>query len=322
MMGATVSRSLIVAAAQMGPVSLGEHRNDVVKRLLELLREAAARGAELVVFPEAALTPFFPHWLITDEAELDRFFEESMPNATVQPLFEEAARLAVGFYLGYGERVTRDDGRVQRFNTSVLVERDGSVLGKYRKIHLPGYYDVNAGHPYQNLEKRYFEVGDLGFPVWDGFGGRVGMCICNDRRWPETFRVMGLEDVELVMLGYNTPVHNPAMPHTDALADFHNRLSMQAGAYQNGTWVVGTAKAGHEEGVKQIGGSCIIAPSGEIVAMASTDGDEVITARVDLDQCTSYKTNIFDFKAHRRPEHYQSIAAGASTPVEEMRTPR
>jgi predicted amidohydrolase len=76
---------------------------------------------------------------------------------------------------------------------------------------------------------------------------------------------MGLQGVELIVLGYNTPVHNPAMPETDDLGNFHNRLSMQAGAYANGTWVVGVAKAGVEEGVDQIGQSCVIAPSGEVV---------------------------------------------------------
>ena len=79
------------------------------------------------------------------------------------------------------------------------------------------------------------------------------MCICNDRRWPETYRVMGLQSVELVLLGYNTPTHIPWEPVYDHLTAFHNHLSMQAGAYQNSTWVVGVAKAGIEEGCDLIG---------------------------------------------------------------------
>ena len=153
-----------------------------------------------------------------------------------------------------------------RYNSAILVERDGRMVGHYRKIHLPGYKDVQPDHPFQNLEKRYFEVGDLGFGVWPAFGGRVGMCICNDRRWCETYRVMGLQGVELVLLGYNTPIHNPAFPQSDRLAEFQSQLSMQAGAYQNATWVVGVAKAGVEAGVHQIGGTCVIAPTGEVVA--------------------------------------------------------
>jgi predicted amidohydrolase len=93
----------------------------------------------------------------------------------------------------------------------------------------------------------------------------------------------------------------------DSLTLFHNHLSMQAGAYQNATWVVGTAKCGNEEGSKMGGQSVIIAPSGEIVAMACTVEDEVITARCDLDMGQTYRETIFDFAAHRRPEHYGLI---------------
>ena len=86
---------------------------------------------------------------------------------------------------------------------------------------------------------------------------------------------MGLQGAELILIGYNTPVHNPPAPEHDRLGDFHNHLVMQSGAYQNGTWVVGVAKAGDEEGVPMIGGSAIIAPTGEIVGRCVTEGDEL-----------------------------------------------
>jgi N-carbamoyl-D-amino-acid hydrolase len=82
---------------------------------------------------------------------------------------------------------------------------------------------------------------------------------------------------------------------------------MQAGAYQNGTWVVGVAKAGIEEGVDQIGGSCIIAPSGEVAAACVTKDDEVALARCDLDLCNSYKRTTFNFDVHRQPGAYRLI---------------
>ena len=143
--------------------------------------------------------------------------------------------------------------------------------------------------------------------MWRALGGLVGMCICNDRRWPETYRVMGLQSVEMVLLGYNTPVHHPPAPEHDLLGNFHNRLSMQAGAYQNGTWVVGVAKCGREEGCDMIGQSQVIAPSGETVAMCTTLGDELAVARCDLDLTRSYKDTTFNFARHRRPEHYRMI---------------
>ena len=200
-----------------------------------------------------------------------------------------------------------EGGVAHHFNTSILVDKDGRIVGKYRKIHLPGHAEHEPSRPFQNLEKRYFEVGNLGFPVFRAFGGIVGMAICNDRRWPETYRVMGLQGVEMVLLGYNTPVHNPPSPEHDNLAHFHNALVMQAGAYQNGCWVVGVAKAGTEDGVRQIGNSMIVAPSGEIVAACSTEGDELAIARCDLDLTLSYKNTTFNFAKHRQPQAYGLI---------------
>lgn len=270
-----------------------------------MMREAKDRGAELVVFPELALTTFFPRWFFDDQAEIDAFFERDMPNAAVQPLFELARQLSIGFKLGYAELTP--DGH--HFNTAILVDQAGAIVGKYRKVHLPGHFEHEPWRPFQHLEKRYFEPGDLGFPVFESFGGRLGICICNDRRWPETFRVMGLQGVEMVMLGYNTPVHYPPAPEHDHLQDFHNHLVMQAGAYQNGTWVVGVAKAGREENCELIGGSCIIAPTGEIVAQCESLADEVITHACDLDRCREIQDNIFNFAIHREPDSYGLITA-------------
>ncbi len=304
-------RFLTIAAAQSGPVSRQTSRREVVAKLVKQMREARDRGCDLIVFTECALTAFFPHWWIEDEAELDAWFELEMPGPATQPLFDEAARLGVGFYLGYAE-IAIEGAVKHRYNTSILVGPDGRIIGKYRKIHLPGYSERRPDHPFQNLEKRYFEVGNLGFRAWRAFGGIVGMCICNDRRWPEAYRVLALQGAELILLGYNTPDHIPDQPEIDHLCDFHHLLSMQAGAYQNGCWVVGVAKAGVEEGVSQIGQSAIIAPSGEIVARSSTLGDELVIYRCDLDLVKPYKERLFNFAKHRRIEHYQLIATQTS----------
>jgi predicted amidohydrolase len=299
-------RSLTVGAAQMGPIQRRHSRRDVVERLIAQLREAKRMGCELVVFPELTLTTFFPRWWMEDQAEIDAFFERELPGNETAPLFTEAKRLALGFCLGYAELV-HEDGRLRRFNTSILVERDGRMVGKYRKVHLPGHAEHEPQRAFQHLEKRYFEPGNLGFPVFRAFGGVMGMCICNDRRWPETYRVMGLQGVEMVMLGYNTPLHNPPAPDHDEHSWFHNQLSMQAGAYQNGTWVVGVAKGGTEEGVPSLADSQIIAPSGKVVARAAGDGDELIVHRCDLDAGKSYTSTTFNFARHRRPETYGLI---------------
>ena len=296
-------RMLTVGAAQLGPIARDESRDHVLQRLLALLTEASRRGCELVVYPELALTTFFPRWFEPDRAAADHWFETEMPSPVVKPLFDEAARLGIGFHLGYAERTA--DGH--HYNTAILVERDGTVSGKYRKVHIPGHADDQPWRPFQHLERYYFEESPDGFGVWRAFGGLLGMMICNDRRWPESYREMGLQGVEMILCGYNTPIHYAPDPSQDILQGFHNALVLQAGAYQNGTWVVGVAKCGVEEGVASLGQSCIIAPSGQIVAQALTTDDELITAACDLDWCKRYKGTVFDFDTYRRPEVYQRI---------------
>ena len=202
-----MARILKLGVAQLGPVERKRGRKDSVARMIALLRQARDAGCALVVFPELALTTFFPRWYMADEAEIDSFFESAMPGPETQALFEEASRLGMGFCLGYAELAFEGNAK-RRFNTAILVDAGGRIVGKYRKVHLPGHAEHEPGTAFQHLEKRYFEVGNLGFPVWRAFGGVIGMCICNDRRWPETYRVMGLQGVEAVLLGYNTPSVN------------------------------------------------------------------------------------------------------------------
>lgn len=296
-------RNLNVAAAQLGPVQKTDDRKSVVSRLINLLREAHSKKAELVVFPELALTTFFPRWFVDDIAEANHWYETEMPSAVTQPLFDEAKNLGIGFCLGYAELTKAGE----RFNTQILIERDGRVVAKYRKVHIPGHEHHEPDRPFQHAERYYFTPSNEGFGVWPAFNGRIGMMICNDRRWPESYRVMGLQGVEMILCGYNTPLHYVPDPSQDALQGFHNALVMQSGAYQNGTFVVGVAKGGVEEGVDSLADSSIIAPSGEILAKTATNGDEVITAVCDLDWCNNYKNTLFDFNRYRRPEVYGRI---------------
>lgn len=300
-----MSRCVTVAAAQMGPVGRDEERSSVVERLVALLHQAHQRGAQLVVYPELALTTFFPRWWTDRREEADHWFETAMPGPQTKVLFEEAAALGVGFCLGYAELTA--DGH--HYNSQVLVDRGGEVVAGFRKVHIPGHRQHEPWRPFQHLERYYFEPGPDEFGVWDAFGGRVGMMICNDRRWPETYRVMGLQGVELILCGYNTPIHYAPDPSQDVLAGFHNHLVMQAGAYQNGTWVVAAAKGGVEEGVDSLAQSCVIAPSGQVVAQALSTGDEVVVAECDLDWCAHYQKTVFDFQRYRRPELYGRICA-------------
>ena len=300
-----MSRIVTVGAAQMGPIQKDHTRSEVVERLIALLRQGHKAGCDLVVFPELALTTFFPRWFVDDISEANHWYETEMPSPVTQPLFNEAKKMQMGFCLGYAELTP--DGH--RFNTQILVEKDGSVVAKYRKVHIPGHEHNEPDRPFQHAERYYFEPSMEGFGVWKAFGGRLGMMICNDRRWPESYRVMGLQGVEMILCGYNTPIHYVPDPSQDILQGFHNSLVMQSGAYQNGSWVIGVAKGGVEEGVDSLGQSVIVAPSGQIVAQAFTTGDELISARCDLDWCAKYTGTLFDFDRYRRPEVYGRITS-------------
>jgi len=323
-----MSRSVVVAAAQLGPIQMAEPRSAAVERMLRLMERASRRGAELVVFPELALTTFFPRHYYDSIEEADRWFETAMPSNETEALFAAARRFGIGFHLGYAELCLEPDGngeiRRRRFNTAILVGPEGDILLKYRKIHLPGHAAFDPARKVQHLEKRYFEVGNLGFPVIRAPMGtlpgiNMGLMICNDRRWPEAWRTLGLQKVELVLLGYNTPSLNQEGRGFEAhyLRVFHSHLSVQAGCYQNACFAVATAKGGTEDGCELLGHSIIVNPEGEIIAMATSWDDELITAECNLDMCTLGRSTVFAFEKHRRPEHYTRITSqrGAVDPA-------
>ncbi|MCG7353398.1 N-carbamoyl-D-amino-acid hydrolase [Roseomonas mucosa] len=311
-------RLITVAGAQLGPIQKAEGRDIAVGRMVRLMERAHRHGAQVVVFPELALTTFFPRWYEEDIANADHWYETALPSNETAPLFEAARKYGIAFHLGYAEKTP--DGR--RFNTAVFVHPSGEIVLKYRKIHLPGHKDYDPVRQVQHLEKRYFEVGDLGFPVVRApVGGQdvnIGMLICNDRRWPEAWRVLGLQQVELVMLGYNTPSINQDRRGFEAhhLRVLHSHLSIQSGCYQNACFGVGVAKGGVEDGHELFGHSIICNPQGEIMAQATSWDDELIVADCDLDMCNLGRTTIFNFAAHRRPEAYGRIVeqVGSSEP--------
>ncbi|KAK5113165.1 hypothetical protein LTR85_010983 [Meristemomyces frigidus] len=318
-----MARKIRVAAAQLGATNRNDPRSKTLDRMLQLLDNAASQSAELVLFPETAFTTFFPRYLINDPNELDSFFEHGdvtkSPGAA--PLFEKAKQLGIDISVGFAEAA--DNG--ERFNSSVYYHaKSGSILAKYRKVHLPGDFEPFADPEATNqLEKRYFKPGDLGFQAFrvpdlaDGSEPIMGMMICNDRRWPEAWRSLSLQGVEVVLCGYNTAGFAPDLWGSDKNQDpqkaeetalFHHKLVMQANSYMNATFSICAARAGMDDGkFSLIGGSCIVGPEGDILAETKTVDDEVIVADCDLELCRQGKTRTFDFARHRRVEHYKRI---------------
>ena len=278
-------RYVKVAAAQMGPNNEGTPREEIVERMLALLEPAARDGVELIVYPEMALTTYFPKKIRSD---FDQFFEDEVPPRALAPLLQRAAAARVAVHVGFCEKA---DGKY--FNTALLTDRAGRLCGTFRKIHLPGTRAPDGFA--QVYEPHYFAHGDTGYRVWDCAGAKIGIAICQDRRYPESYRALALQGAEIILIGYNTP--------GSALALDLNDVCMRAGAYANACWVVGAAKAGIEDGLELIAGSSVISPQGQIVARASTTGDELIVARVDLDQMAPVRKR-WNFLGRRQPQHY------------------
>ena len=304
--------------------------------MITLLHSASSLGTQVVLFPETAFTTFFPRHLIASQEELDSYFEHGdnlLESATTKPLFDEAKKLGVDISVGFAERAADGKG----YNTCVYFSaKEGKVIAKYRKVHLPG-----TKEPFDNpdavnqLEKRYFEPGNLGFKAFrvpdlvegalkKGAGAAagkgdpiMGMMICNDRRWAEGWRCYGLQGVEMVLCGYNTAGWAPDLwgtrkPLTPAEAEvdavFHHKLVMQGNSYMNSCFSVSAAKAGLEDGKYDlIGGSCITSPEGYVLAEAKTKDDEIVFAEIDLEDCRQGKEKTFDFDRHRRTDQYGTI---------------
>ncbi|KAK8015972.1 hypothetical protein PG991_008860 [Apiospora marii] len=354
------TRVLTVAAAQMGGNQLHDTRAQILDRMLKLMDQAAEAGLRLLAYPELALTTFFPAHYMTDPEQIAGYFEPTSPadpyavlaTPHAKPLVDKANQLGIDFYLGFAERWTTasDDGKqtTTDYNTTIYYSvAAGKAIAKYRKVHLPGTKEpLEDPKAFQQLEKRYFTPGDLGFQAFRAPGlvegalktedvesgvdpkdtvGKgdpiLGMLICNDRRWPEAWRPYGLQGAELVIEGYNTTTWAPQYQGTpeeqESLASFHHRLSCQAGSYQNGLWSLHVAKCGDEDGQCLIGGTMIIDPLGRVVAEAKTkDRDELVAATIDLALCREPRGRVFDFGKHRRLEHYG--LAGRQVGLEEI----
>jgi N-carbamoyl-D-amino-acid hydrolase len=122
-------RVIKVAAAQMGPIQRAEGRDVVVGRMLALMDEAKEKGADLIVYPELALTTFFPRWYVEDRAEFDNWFEREMPGPATKPLFERAAQHQMAMNFGYAELTPVG----HHFNTAILIDKSGKIVGNYRR---------------------------------------------------------------------------------------------------------------------------------------------------------------------------------------------
>jgi N-carbamoylputrescine amidase len=178
------------------------------------------------------------------------------------------------------------------FNTAVILETDGSVVGKYRKNHIP-----QLGPCY--WEKFFFAPGDLGYPVFRTSAGRIGVAICYDRHFPEAWRALGLNGAEIVF--------NPSA--TSEYARHAWNLEQPSQALANGYFVAAINRVGVEEplsSVRFFGSSYLCGPRGEVLARAGEDKDEFVAADLDLAQIEEAR-GVWQFYRDRRPDSYQDL---------------
>lgn len=261
-----------IACIQIEPVFGEVARN--ISRSLERVAEAARQGANLIVLPELANTGY----MFASREEAFGLAEEVPHGASTQAWIEAARRHNAILVAGIAER----DGEVL-FNSAVVVGPDG-LMGRYRKNHLWG------------AENLFFEPGNLGFPVFSTRFGRIGVAICYDIWFPETFRLTALQGADLLCVPTNW-VPMPEQPGgTPMMA---NVLSM-AGAHANSMFVAAADRVGTERGQPFIGNSLIVSHAGWPVAgPASLDGEETLLAEVNLSDARR-KRNLTEFNQSLR----------------------
>jgi N-carbamoylputrescine amidase len=261
-----------------------------VGRAIRLVREAAARGAQIICLSELFSTMYF---CVETRAE---YFDwaEPIPGPTIDRMAAVARETGTVLIAPIFERAP--DGLF--YNAAAVLGPDGQVIGKYRKSSIPLMDVARSSEPRGN-EKFYFEPGDLGFPTFATPFGRIGLLICYDRHFPEAARVLGLDGAEIVFV----PTATTGM--TRYLWD----LELRAHAVTNIYYVCGVNKVGVDVGGSarnHFGSSLIINPRGEIIAQAGDTEDEIVTARVDLSAIAELRA-LWGYYRDRRPEMYGAL---------------
>jgi N-carbamoylputrescine amidase len=273
-------------------MACGEDSEKNVDRAEGLVRAAHAKGANVILVQELFETPYFC------KDQLARHFSLAQPfegNPLIKRFSALARELGVVLPISFFERAN-----TAHFNSLAMIDADGSVLGLYRKSHIPD------GPGYQ--EKYYFNPGDTGFKVWNTRFGRVGAGICWDQWFPECARAMALMGAEVICYPTAIGSEPPPAPAVDSSA--HWRRVMQGHAGANYVPVIASNRIGREVGegceITFYGTSFIAGPTGEILAEAGRDAEAVVLATVDLDQIEAARRSWGLFR-DRRPELYAPL---------------
>ena len=264
-------------------------------RAVEKIREAAGKGANIVCLPELFASQYFC------QEENHQYFElaETIPGPSSEQLGALAGELGVVIVASLFER--RAAGLYH--NTAIVIDADGTLLGRYRKMHIPDdplYY-----------EKFYFTPGDLGFRAWDTKKGKLGVCVCWDQWFPEAARLTALSGAQLLF--YPTAIGwHPGEKEEFGHAQHGSWETIQRGhAIANGCYVAAVNRVGHEApaggaGIEFWGQSFVCDPSGTIIAKAGVHDEEILLVNIDWQRVEMQRTH-WPFLRDRRIEAYGDI---------------
>jgi predicted amidohydrolase len=272
--------------------AVSESPAEALDRGLEALADTAASGADLVVFPELSFTPFYPRVPIPERPESALDLAEPVPGPTTEALAEAAREHEVVVVFNLMER----DGD-HTFDTSPVLDADGSLLGRTRMMHITEYEHFH--------EQGYYTPGDTGAPVYDTAMGRLGVAICYDRHYPEYLRALALQDAEIVVV--------PQAGTVGEWPDGMYEAELRVAALQHGFFTALANRVGHEGEMHFAGRSFVTDPFGEVIAQAPGSEETVLHASMELDATADAPARHL-FLRHRRPDQYEqgavSIAPG------------
>lgn len=280
-----MARLVRIAAGQLGPSGTKQENAD---RMCALLDRAAKNDVQLIGFPELSLTPYF---CIENNRNYEHYFEP-LNSPYLGQILRLARELGIAAIVPFAEL----DG-IRYFNSSVVANQEGAIIGRYRKIHIPGAFPL-PGRGALVFEKLYFTPGDLGYPVMDLGFARVGVQICYERNFPEGYRVLALRGAEIIYTPTNL-MRIGAVWTPDTW-----ELVLRARAYENGCFIVGVNKAGHERDLDYVGDSLVASPKdGTVIARSAADHDDLLVVDVDLEDVTEARKRL-PFMRDRQPLTY------------------
>jgi len=264
-------------------------------RAIEFIRQAAKKGAQIVCLPELFRSQYFC------QTEDHRNFDlaEEVPGKSTEALGEVARETGTLIIASLFER--RSAGVYH--NTAAIIDANGKLLGKYRKMHVP---DDPLYH-----EKFYFTPGDLGFQAWQTTHGSIGVCVCWDQWYPEAARLTALRGAEIIFYPTAIGWHPSEKKKFGRAQHSAWEIIQRSHAIANGCYVAAANRVGHEapaegDGIEFWGQSFICAPSGEILAQGSVDREEIVSAEVEWKRVNQHRTH-WPFLRDRRVDAYAGI---------------